>query len=260
MTAGSRRRDYEHIAITRDAGVTELRIHRDGGPWIWPGIRPHLELVDAFREVTADPETRVVILTGTGDVFCYPDMDPTTGRVREFPDRWHDAVWWDGAHVLQTFLAIDVPVVSVINGPAWVHSEMPLLADIVVAADTASFSDHAHFPRDVVPGDGMHLVWLHLLGSTRGKRFLLCGETIQAEEALALGVVSEVVPAADALARGWELARDLARRPRPILRYTRAALNLGLRELMASALSHGLALEGLGVYAKAALEGSADQA
>ncbi len=277
MAVRGRNRDYEHIVFTRADGVTEIRIHCDGGPWIWPGYRPHLEFADAFREVTADPETRAVILTGTGDVFCglkpmdgAAPPDPTRAlawdpswRERSYPETWDeqwyggpypkrwDPAWWEGANVLTSFLDIDVPVVSVINGPAWVHSEMPLLADLVVAADTASFADHAHFARDFVPGDGVHLVWLHLLGTIRGKYFLLTGQTIGAHEARQLGVVSEVVPAADALARGWELARELAARPRPVLRYTRAALNIELRKLMGAALSHGLAVEGLGLYSKA---------
>src|SRR5262249_49559386 len=151
-----------HIVFTTSDGVTEVRIHCDEGPWIWPGTRPHLEFVDAFREVTADPDTRVVILTGTGDAFCaLREMDAAEGskgystdpvawseRWREraypatwdaqwyggpYPERW-DNVWWEGAQVLSSFLDIDVPVVSVVNGPAFVHSEIPLLADIVIAA------------------------------------------------------------------------------------------------------------------------------
>ena len=278
MATSGRYRDYQHVIFTKNEGVTELRIHRDGGPWIWPGMRPHLEFIDAFREVTADPETRVVILTGTGDVFCtiksatsgcersssvewddswrhtsYPSTWDSGWYGGSYPDRW-DNVWWEGTHVLSAFLDIDVPVISVVNGPAWVHSEMPLLADLVIAADTASFADHAHFARDFVPGDGVHLVWMHLLGTIRAKHFLLTGRTILAQEALELGLVSEVVPAAEALERGWELARQLARRPYPLLRYTRAALNTELRKLMGSALSHGLALEGLGLFAKLAEE------
>src|SRR5437868_15398138 len=54
-------------------------------------------------------------------------------------------------------LNIEVPIISAINGPAWHHSEIPLLCDIVLAADTAQFQDSAHFNSDVVPGDGMHI-------------------------------------------------------------------------------------------------------
>ena len=50
------------------------------------------------------------------------------------------------------------------HGSAWRHSEIPLLSDIVLAADTAAFQDSAHFPNSLVPGDGMHIVMPLLLG------------------------------------------------------------------------------------------------
>jgi enoyl-CoA hydratase/carnithine racemase len=55
-------------------------------------------------------------------------------------------------------LEIEVPVISAVNGPAWRHSEIPLLCDIVLAAaNTAQFQDSAHFPSDVVPGHAWDL-------------------------------------------------------------------------------------------------------
>jgi enoyl-CoA hydratase/carnithine racemase len=91
-------------------------------------------------------------------------------------------------------LEIEVPVISAVNGPAWRHSEIPLLCDIVLAADTAQFQDSAHFPSDVVPGDGMHIVYPLLLGMNRGRYFLLTGQTLNAQKALELGLVAEVHP------------------------------------------------------------------
>ena len=75
-------------------------------------------------------------------------------------------------------LNIEVPVISAINGPAWRHGEIPLLSDIVLAADTAAFQDSAHFPNGLVPGDGMHIVMPLLLGMNRGRYFLLTGQTL----------------------------------------------------------------------------------
>jgi enoyl-CoA hydratase/carnithine racemase len=68
-------------------------------------------------------------------------------------------------------LNIEVPVISAINGPEWRHSEIPLLCGIMLAADTAEFQDSAHFASDVVPGDGMHIVYPLLLGMNRGRLF-----------------------------------------------------------------------------------------
>jgi len=140
-------------------------------------------------------------------------------------------------------LEIEVPVISAVNGPAWRHSEIPLLCDIVLAADTAQFQDSAHFPSDVVPGDGMHIVYPLLLGMNRGRYFLLTGQTLNAQKALELGLVAEVHPPDKLLGRAWELAEDLARRPTLLLRYTRLLLTEALRRHMHDLLGYGLGME-----------------
>jgi len=66
--------------------------------------------------------------------------------MRSTPAEW-DRVYWEGKHLLMSLLDIEVPMISAINGPAWRHSEIPLLCDIVLAADDVQFQDSAHFPR-----------------------------------------------------------------------------------------------------------------
>jgi enoyl-CoA hydratase/carnithine racemase len=153
----------------------------------------------------------------------------------------------EGRELLQRFLDIEVPVIACVNGPVHVHSELPVLADIVLASDTAEFADRAHFVHGVVPGDGVHVVWPLLIGLNRARHFLLTGQAIGAEEAKALGVVAEVVPHDALPSRAWELAASLERKPRLALRYTRLALTRRLRRELDADLDIGLALEGLGL-------------
>ena len=147
-------------------------------------------------------------------------------------------------------LNIEVPVISAINGPAWRHSEIPLLCDIVLAADTAQFQDSAHFASDVVPGDGMHIVYPLLLGMNRGRYFLMTGQTLDAAEALRLGLVAEVLPPDKLLARAWALAEELTRKPTLLLRYTRLLFTEYLRRQMHDLLGYGLAMESLALFEK----------
>ncbi|MGH7403685.1 MAG: enoyl-CoA hydratase/isomerase family protein, partial [Candidatus Rokuibacteriota bacterium] len=135
------------------------------------------------------------------------------------------------------------------------HSEIPLLCDIVLAADTAQFQDSAHFPSDVVPGDGMHIVYPLLLGMNRGHYFLLTGHTRSARKALELGLVAEVLPPDQLLPRAWELAEDLARRPTLLLRYTRLLLTEALRRQMHDLLGYGLGIKLLALGEKAGRAG-----
>ena len=232
---------YRHVAFDRRDGVLEVRLHTDGGPMVW-SPSAHRELADAYGDIAGDPETKVVVLTGTGDSFI-ASMD--TAAFMAAGLSW-DVIWWEGKRLLTNLIDIEVPVIGVVNGPAHVHAEMAVMSDIVLAADTAVFSDAPHFAYGTVPGDGVHVVWENLLGTNRGRYFLLTAHTIDAHEAQRLGVVSEVLPADAVLARAHELAQGLASRPLSVLRYTRAALTMRLRRMLLDGLSHGLALEGCG--------------
>ena len=185
---------YKTIRMERRNGILQMTLHTDGGSLRW-GFLPHGELPDAFYDVGSDYDNRVVIITGTGSEFSGPRANPGTSS---FPTRPPieriDRIHWEGRHLLTKLLDIDVPIISAVNGPAWRHSEIPLLCDIVLAADTAQFQDSAHFPSDVVPGDGVHIVYPLLLGMNRGRYFLLTGQTLDAHKALELGLVAEVLP------------------------------------------------------------------
>ena len=229
-----------------DAGVLEMTIHTRGGPALWGTSLNslHAELGHAFREIALDPENRVVVLTGTGDSFIAA-ADPQ--------ERFHEpglAAMWprihdEGMALLQNLLAVPVPMIAAINGPALIHAELAVLCDIVLAASHAEFADLAHVPGGAVPGDGVHTVWPMLLGPNRGRYFLLTGQRIGAEEALRLGVVGEVLTSEALLPRARELAAQLARLPYMVLRHTRAVLVRDLRRRMTDDLGYGLAHEAL---------------
>jgi enoyl-CoA hydratase/carnithine racemase len=243
---------FETVALTRTADVLEVRFHVGGGSLVW-NATAHREVGDAFAQVAADPTIKAVVITGTGDSFCDAIDGPSfAGRVAWEP------IWWEGKRLLKGLLDIDVPVISAVNGPATIHAELGLLADVVIASDTAVFADKAHFHSGSVPSDGVHLVWRHLLGSQRAKYFLITNQVLSAAEALSLGVVNEVLPADEVRSRAHELATWLAEKPLPFLRYVREALNMVDREQLLAGLSHGLALEGVS-FADVAELGRAEQ-
>jgi enoyl-CoA hydratase/carnithine racemase len=239
---------YSGIRFTRRDGVLEMTVHTRGGPALWGTSRTslHHELGQAFADVARDPHNKVMILTGTGDSFIAgadpeerfdePDMAGMWARIHE-----------EGLALLHNLLAVPVPMIAAVNGPALIHAELAVLADIVLAAPHAEFADLAHVPQGAVPGDGVHVVWPMLLGPNRGRYFLLTGERIGAEEARALGVVGEVVAADALLDRAREHARRLAALPTAMLRHTRSLLVRDLRRRMFDELGSGLAHEGLAI-------------
>ena len=205
---------YPNARLERVDGICLVRLHTDDGPLVW-GDGPHTDLGYLFEDIGRDPENRIVILTGTGAEFIAKLDSSWVGGMD--PHKW-DKIFQHARRLLLNLLDIEVPVIAAINGPATVHAEIGLLADIVLASDTATFRDAPHFRYGTVPGDGTHIVWPLLLGPNRGRYFLLTGQRLSALEAKDLGVVSEVLPAAALLDRAWEVARDLARQPDMALR------------------------------------------
>jgi enoyl-CoA hydratase/carnithine racemase len=234
---------YEHVHLERRDGILQMTLHTNGGTLQWGG-GPHRELPQVFADIGADPENKVVIMTGSGEAFTGPAGSADT-RPRRTPAQW-DATYWEGKHLLMNLLDIEVPMISAINGPALRHSELPLLCDIVLASDDTVFQDSGHFMSGLIPGDGMHVVYPMLLGMNRGRYFLLTGQSLDARKAQELGLVAEVLPRAELLPRAWTLAQQLVQQHPLVLRYSRVLLTQYIKRQMLDLLGYGLALEGLG--------------
>lgn len=234
---------WETIAVTSEGDIIEFRFHSGAGPLVWSAVA-HNDAYQAFRWVGAHPTAKVLIITGTGDRFC-TELDTTSFSQMA----WHE-LWWEGRRMTAGLSEIDIPVIGAVNGSATIHAEIPVMGDIVLAADDAEFGDHAHFAvRDNVAGDGSNIIWCELLGRTRAMYFLLTGELIPASEGKRIGFVNEVLPADQVSARAWEIARDLARRELAVLRYAKDAIAIGTRRDLRANLSHGLGVQGSGYSA-----------
>ena len=237
--------DYAHkypsVRMQRRNGILEVTLHTksDSLRWDWT---VHTELPSAFADIAADRETKVVIVTGTGDEFIGPQVaagaNPMLAQKPSF--EMTDRVIVEGKQLLMNLLNIDVPVISAVNGPAWRHSAIALLADIVLASETACFQDSGHFRAGHVPGDGHHIVFPLLLGWNRARYFLLTGQILSAIEARDLGLVAEVLPKERLLARAWELAEGIATNPIHLLRMTRIVLTERLKREVQEMVGYGL--------------------
>ena len=235
------RNRYQNIKLDREDGILTLTLHTKGSALVWSAL-VHEELGYCFTDIGADRENKVVIMTGTGDNWC-ADIDAGSFKLGNAGD-W-DLTLFDGRRLLINLLDIEVPVISAVNGPARIHPEIPVLSDIVIASETALFQDAPHFMSGIVPGDGAHVVWPHILGANRGRYFMLTGQELDARTALEYGAVSEVVPPSRLMARAQELATMIAARPQLTRRYTRMALTQRLKRLMHEGLGYGLAIEAL---------------
>jgi enoyl-CoA hydratase/carnithine racemase len=244
-TFDSYREKYRTIRMHRENGILEMHFHSEGKALQW-SLVAHNEFESAFVDVGRDPGNEVVIMTGTGEEFCGPAIKPGSHPNRNImTPETYDPIFWESKQLLPNLLAIDVPVIAAINGPAVRHAEIPLVSDIVLATTDTFFQDTAHFPGGMVPGDGMHIVMPLLMGTTRGRYFLLTGQKVTADEALRIGLVNEVLDRSQLLDRARELASQMLAQPRLVRRYTRMMLTEDLKKRLQGLLGYGLALEGI---------------
>jgi enoyl-CoA hydratase/carnithine racemase len=141
--------NYENLAMQRtESGILTVRLHTNGGPIVFTG-KAHRDLPRALAEIGEDRDNKVVILTGTGNVFMEEIDGASLGEIFK-PGEW-DKIYWEGRRVLQRLLEIEAPIIAAINGPAHVHSEYVLLADITIASDDSTFADKPHSAFGIVP-------------------------------------------------------------------------------------------------------------
>jgi enoyl-CoA hydratase/carnithine racemase len=233
---------YRGLKLTRDAsGVLVVEFHTNGGPCTFSALH-HTEVVDAFHHVSQDRANEIVILTGAGGDFIVGVDWASFGDVAD-PGVWsqiHD----EGTQVLENITNIRVPVIAAIEGRAHVHSEYALLANVIVAAEGATFQDVAHYAAGVVPGDGIFTAWSYRAGAGRAEAFLLNPRPLPARTAQEWGVVAEVVPNGTALSRARELAELYLKAPEVTRRDTRVHFIRPLKERIVHEVGYGLALQG----------------
>jgi enoyl-CoA hydratase/carnithine racemase len=233
---------YRSVKLARDAqGVLVVEFHSNGGPLTF-SAPDHTDFVEAFYRISQDRENKIVILTGTGGEFI-PGIDFSSfGNVAD-PGVWsqvHD----EGVQILENLANIRVPVIAAIEGRAHVHSEYALLANVIVAAEGATFNDVPHFAGGIVPGDGIFTTWSYRAGAGRAEAFLLNPRPVTARTAYEWGVVAEVVANGKALARARELATLYLKAPEVTRRNTRAHFIQPLKERIVREVGYGLSVEG----------------
>jgi enoyl-CoA hydratase/carnithine racemase len=238
----SYRERFPNARLTRSkTGVLEVTLHSDGGALVFNGYT-HEQFVDLFHVIGSDPDNRMVILTGSGTAFM-ESISPDGFDF--FSPRGYDKIYREGKRILMNILDVEVPMIAAVNGPARVHSEYILLADIVLATPATIFQDKPHFEFGITPGDGVNLLWQEAIGTIRGRYFILTRQELDAETAKQWGAVNEIVAADKLLPRAHEIAEELAKLPPLTTRYTRIALTQKLRRIVDEGVGYGLALEGI---------------
>lgn len=192
---------YEHIVYEKRERIAYVTINRPGSLNAL-NSRCHVELREIFEDYRDDPSTWVAILTGAGDrAFCAgADLKEVASG-----DAAANTVWGGITRNFECFK----PIIAAVNGMAFGGgTELVLASDIVIAAD------HAHFgltePRvGVIAGAGGLQRLPRQVPLKRAMGLILTGGRVDAHEAYRLGLVNEVVPAAELMAAAERWAGEV---------------------------------------------------
>jgi enoyl-CoA hydratase len=196
------------------------------------------EIRDAARELSADPEVGAVILYGGPDVFA------AGADVKEMVDMDYQAMARASVALQGAFdavAAIPQPTIAAITGYALGGGcELALCCDMRIAADNAKLGQ-PEILLGIIPGAGGTQRLPRLVGVAKAKELIFTGRFVGAEEALSIGLVNQVVPAADVYDTAVALAARIAKGPAMALRAAKQVIDDGLN----ADLQTGLALERL---------------
>jgi enoyl-CoA hydratase len=202
------------VICKKKDGVAHLVLNR---PKAGNAVNEQLaqDLAEACQLVNQDEQVVVVVISAAGPSFCIgSDLEPTRALSLVTPAR--------------AVAGIDKPVIAALNGEViGLGLELALSCDLRIASDEARFG----FPQSsqgTMPWDGGSQRLPRIVGKSRALELLLTSRTIDAAEALRIGLINKIVPAKNLLPETQALASQLATKGPIALRYAKEAVNKGL--------------------------------
>jgi 2-(1,2-epoxy-1,2-dihydrophenyl)acetyl-CoA isomerase len=202
--------------------------------------RPMMQrMVSLVENAVDEPETRVIVLEGTGEHFCSgadlqdvnarSETKPRVGDIqRRVPRQAH--------RLIPALLRVQIPVVSIVRGIAsGIGAHLAFASDFVVASRTVRFSE-PFVKRGFTPDSGGTFLLARLVGLARAREIVLLGRQIDADTAERWELVHRVVPDDELESASEELIRELAAAPTIALGLTKSLLNRAFDSSLEDAL------------------------
>ena len=236
------------LKITREGPIVVLTMNQPETRNALTGNTAVEEIVRACEDVQNDQGVRALILTGEGPVFCsggnVKDMQKYaqgTFSPAEVREEYRRGI----QRVPKALYNLDVPTIAAVNGPAiGAGLDLACMCDMRVASETATFAES--FVRvGIVPGDGGAWLLPRTVGRSKAAEMAFTGDPINAEQALAAGLLSQVVAPTELMGAALALAQRIARNPGSILRMTKRLLREGERSTLESLLELSASFQAL---------------
>ena len=235
--------------LTLENGVATFTMNRDDVRNALTGTALVDDFLKAADWINRTSEVSVLIITGAGKAFSaggnIHDMAKQTGdfggTVAELEDRYRHGI----QRLPKAIHTLEVPVIAAVNGSAvGAGFDLANMADMRIAANSARFGE-TFLNLGIIPGDGGAWFLQRLVGYQRACELTFSGRMVDAQEALAIGLVLEVVPDEDLLPRAQALASHIAQQPPKATRLTKRLMKLAQRTELPDFLDICAAFQGI---------------
>ena len=246
--------DYEAIRFDRRGRILTMTLNLPDAMNA-VNARLHTELSNVFYDAQTDPDSDILILTGAGRAFS------AGGDFEEMKkanvNRQGSGTSIEAKKMIFGLLELEKPIISKINGDAMgLGATLALFCDISFANKKARIAD-PHVSVGIAAGDGGAVIWPQLIGYARAKHFLLTGSMITGEEAAHIGLVNFAFPAEELDTKVEKYADRLEAGAQDAIRWTKLAVNIGLKQLAHSIMDVGLGYETITIRSADHAEGIA---
>jgi enoyl-CoA hydratase len=222
---------YDHLRYDQEDHVVTLTYDR---PDQHNAINGEMagELHHAWQRFRDDDEAFVLVITGAGDTTFCAGWDLGDAASLDDPGDWdryrRELYTFPGPCGYTRRTDVFKPVIAAVNGYAFAAGlETALLADIRIAAENAEFGALER-RWNIVGGDGMTVRLPLVVGYAKAMELIITGRRIEVHEAERIGLVNEIVPRGQSLARAHELAHEVAALPQGAIRSDKESVMLGV--------------------------------
>jgi len=246
---GEDKMEFKEILFQVDEGIATLTLNR-------ADIRnalTHPEIISEIKSVcdyvNSRMDVRVLIVTAVDPAFSsggnVKDMKERKGMFAGSPAEIVEQYRNNIQDVLMTVHNVEIPTIAAINGSAvGAGCGLALMCDIRVASRKATFGE-TFLNVGLIPGDGSAFTLPRAIGMAKACELIFTSETIDAESALALGLINHVVDHEELLKKSREIAAKIAVRPPQALRLTKRLLRRGVHSTLEQTMENAAAYQSL---------------
>jgi enoyl-CoA hydratase/carnithine racemase len=241
--------EFKEILFQVDQGIATLTLNR-------ADIRnaiTHAEIIAEIKSVchyvNSHLDTKVLILSAVDPAFSsggnVKDMKERKGMFAGTPAEIVEQYRHNIQEVLLTVHHVEIPTIAAVNGSAvGAGCGLALMCDIRVASRKATFGE-TFLNVGLIPGDGSAFTLPRAIGMARASELIFTADTIDAETALAMGLINHVVEHEDLLKKAREIAAKIAVRPPQALRLTKRLLRRGVHSTLEQTMESAAAYQAL---------------